>query len=120
MLEPAPPAAPPSSVEPPPDRELALVMLLLGVSGALREVALSDSHELERLRPRCAGFFDGVSCEIEEHLTRERVMRRMQWLECSLQLAEALAGRDSRQRDLHRLVVIRGGRRLPRRHDNDD
>jgi hypothetical protein len=90
------------------------------VSGALRKVALSDALELDRLGTRRAGLFDGISREVEEHLTWERVMRRMQWLELSFQFAQALLGRNTREGYPHCLDLIGSGRCLPRRHAMDD
>ena len=65
-------------------------MLLLGVRGALGEVARSDPLKLDRLCPRRAGFFDGISREVEEHLTWKRVTRRMQWLELRADMARSM------------------------------
>ena len=101
-------------------------MVLPSMRGALREVACSDPLELDPLGTRRAGFFDGISRELEEYLTRERALRRKQWLELSFQLAHALSrpgyptGRSAlrevdRQRSAHsevsrprRWIVARG------------
>jgi Putative glycolipid-binding len=57
-----------------------------------------DAFELERLLPGLTGFLDGVSGQLEQDLTREVVVLRVQRREPLSQLTEVQVASDTRQR----------------------
>jgi hypothetical protein len=76
-----------------PDREFGLSMLSLCSGPSLGEVARPDVRELDRMFTRRAGIADCVRCEVEQYLTRKRVVLRMQWLQSPREVVD-FRGRD--------------------------
>jgi hypothetical protein len=93
------------------------VVLRLGVSDPLREVALTDALELEWRLTAGAGHGDRVGGEVEQHLARERVVRWMQWRHAVGDVPEVVAVGETVQHRLDCLTSVVIGRSAPRHAD---
>jgi hypothetical protein len=89
-----------------PQRELALVVLRLGVSDPVWQMALTDGFELQWRLTAGAGQADGVGSEIEKELAGERVVPRMKWLESGGDVAEVVTAGKTAQCDVDREVAV--------------
>jgi len=76
------------------------VVLGLRVGPVFRKVTFADAFELERPLPARAGFLDGVGGQLEQDLTGEGVVLRVQRLEERGQLAELQIISDARRAPL--------------------
>ena len=98
------------------ERELALVVLGLGVSNPVWRMALTDRFELQWRLTAGAGDANGVGGEIEEELAGEGVVARMEWLEWGGDGTEVVPAGKTAQSDVDRSVAVLVGRAVLRRH----